>query len=1172
MKRPDSARILSLATLTVLAACSGGGGATTGTAKTGNDFLVLKTEPVNGATIFLNDPISIDFSSPVDLDSASLTTMTFQALNQQGLPISELVTGTFSVATSPGDTAPGRRLQFVPRLASNNAYDDGGFKAGRTYLVQLVGGQSNNNTVLRDRNGRALDRPLTFQFATRDGTQPAQLYRNPLAGGPRRTGLEVTTASNLQAVPLGLFGAPPLEVRLHFDQALNPNNGNVPVGLDTNPLVRAVSQRGNIFLQYADPERSDPELGLPARKWIPADVEIERNDLSGATVALRPAGVLPNNATIEVIVEAGLEDISGESNAANPAFSRIFGTFKTTSAYEQQWNGLAEDFRDSKNIDPLAPFPEALADVGPGYMRAGFAFEGSNTTLEYEPTANEVVLNTAFTQIVPKAGLPFTVAGGVFNFRNVLIPQGVTVLGTGPNPMVWLCNGRFTVSGTLSVSGGDGARVDTLNSANFAKAGGIGRCGGGNGGDGTPSATQRDLRGATGRGPLQEAGKGGRGGYLACTAGCYTGTGYNSSGGGSGGGGGTMATQGDVNWRGTIQTQAIVPNVGQPPTNTGFQQSRGFGGAGCSGGSGSRTGFLAGGEPGDLVFSDTRQDNNFWGSAIDINRNLRITGELSIPVGGGGGGGGGDTSPGFNCTLTGNTPANDYSGGGGGGGGGVLIVKALDEITITATGKIRADGGNGGGGEQVGSCGEAGGGGAGAGGMVILMSAKAIVIEAHGNTTANRYVYGAPTAGATATHPFLRDDYDFAVSADGGVCRTGSFGAVNVTSKYPVSGQAMLAGSSYDTEPLGGLGGMGIVQLMAPPGDNSLDGTNTRLDDNIHFRMPGQTINLTGAQKRQLLAWRGFPNAAGTFVDDFNNPTNIGNNEGDIRPAPTLLPVTFGARSRVRSKWIDTGASQRRGLTSIDDQPRGVLLANGAQVGPKFEFAGLSNTFGNKGYVDYVTSGPNVRINYPTVVNAVGLQGIDTTATYLGESAYKITLASAALGTEANRYVQYQAELLTANETLLAGFRILSHTDRELIVDPGTTLLPQDAVLVRVRAKFFSIVTNGTEGLGPVYSAVGGSPIPVANVRIGFAFHFAQNPNPNNILQGRYPSTSEQDFVSDLNDPGLLAAIQANGPPRYVQWDVLFDMAYKPSVAEPPGLSPSTPRPELHFLRLPFRF
>jgi hypothetical protein len=73
-------------------------------------------------------------------------------------------------------------------------------------------------------------------------------------------------------------------------------------------------------------------------------------------------------------------------------------------------------------------------------------------------------------------------------------------------------------------------------------------------------------------------------------------------------------------------------------------------------------------------------------------------------------------------------------------------------------------------------------------------------------------------------------------------------------------------------------------------------------------------------------------------------------------------------------------------------------------------------------------------------------------------------------------------------------------------------------------------------------------------------------------LNGRYPDSSLQDFVRDMNDPGLQAWIAANGHPRYIQWDVIFDMAYKPGPAVPPALTPSTPQPQLDFLRIPFRF
>jgi hypothetical protein len=1156
MKHFEPVALLALATVAVLAACSGGGGASpTGEVKTSGDFVVLNTAPSNGGRIFLNDPINIDFSTPVDLDSANLTTMSFQALDQLGSPVSDLVNGAFQLATSPGDPSPGRRLQFVPKYADDNDYTNGGFRAGRTYLVSLVGGLAVNGTVLRDRSGKALRQPVTFRFSTTEGTQPAQLFRNPKSGGPKLTKLEVTTATDLQQVPLNLFGAPPLEVRVQFDQALNPSDTNVPVSFDTNPLLRDQSQRGRIYLEY-----EDTAAGAGVYQWIPADVDLEVNDLNGSVVALRPAGVLPNNATIRVIVQNTLEDISGESNVADFAYNEVVATFRTDDSYAVQWNGIAEDFADTEQIDFTAAFPEAQAEVGQGFVRAGFAFEGNPTSLEYEPTATEVVLNTAFTQITPKAGLPFTVSGGVFNFKNVRIPSGVNVIGQGPNPMVWLCNGSFVVEGTLSVRGGNGARVDTLQAANFAKAGGIGVCGGGNGGDGTPSATLRDLRGGTGRGPLQVPGKGGRGGYNSCFSGCYTGSGYDGSGGGSGGGGGTLATQGDPFYRGTVPT-TINPNV--PPTaNTSFQQVRGFGGSGCSGASGSRSAFLNGGEPGDLVFVDSRTDNNYWGSAIKLSPtgNLRITGELTVPMGGGGGGGGGDTVyPTPSCSLTSPDPRNDFSGGGGGGGGGVLIVKALGEIVVTATGKIIADGGHGGGGEQAGACGEAGGGGGGSGGMVVLMSATRIVLHAHGSAAQNRYTYGQTSLG--------QNDYDFAISADGGVCTTGTFGSVLVTGKYPASGQTMTVGTTYDGEPLGGLGGLGIVQLMVPPGDNSLDGTNTRLDDNIRVlrtTTSGALVELTGTDKRAILGWRGFPNANGQFVDDFNVPTNIGNNEGDIRPSPILMPVPFSAESRVRSKWIDTGVSKRRELAQPDGNPAGIV---GAPAGPTFEFAGIdASASTNRGYVAYQEAGAGVTIDYgPPVFGPAPIAEADANASYLGALAYSVRLDGVSLG-EANRYAQYEAELLDPVDSVVGSFRIYSHTGSELLLDPGFGVLPPSATRLQVRAKFFKVVTSGSEGLGPVYTPVGTTRvIPNSNIRIGFAFH--QDPQ---AATGRFPA-DEQQFLHNLNDQAFLDWIATNGAPRYVQWDVLFDLTYENN-SVPPSLNPNSPRPELHFLRLPFRF
>src|SRR5688572_26708720 len=86
----------------------------------------------------------------------------------------------------------------------------------------------------------------------------------------------------------------------------------------------------------------------------------------------------------------------------------------------------------------------------------------AQTICDFSPTSRLVVLNTDFTQVTTANCGVLNVTGGVFQFRNVRIPQGVTVSGTGSKPMIWIVTGDFVVEGELTVRGGNGARVDTL--------------------------------------------------------------------------------------------------------------------------------------------------------------------------------------------------------------------------------------------------------------------------------------------------------------------------------------------------------------------------------------------------------------------------------------------------------------------------------------------------------------------------------------------------------------------------------------------------------------------------------------------------------------------------------------------------------------------------------------
>ena len=1132
-RRTDSlARVaFSLFTTALLASCSGSSGNAI-IDPPGGEFIVLRTTPANNGIVFLNDSLAIDLSMPVDPTSADFNAMSFAAFDLKGTQLVEPMAGTFHVTTAPGDESPGRRLEFVPKFPSSDTFDDGGFKPGRRYVVNLVKGDHRVGVGLMNTRGKGLEIAHSFQFQTVDGTTPSQLFRDTRVGGPRRVDFDVAPLNRRGEAELNELGQIATELRLTFDQPLNPHSKNLPVKIDLDPRRRKVAERGRIYLEYDDPVHGDDT-------WIPAAIDLETNSLKGAVVVVRPFGILPNNAEIRVIVAASLEDLSGENNAGEPNFDRVFGAFRTASSYELRFDAVVETFANGRNIDFEAPHVEPLAEVVPGAIRASFDFAGGSRHLDYEPNSQDVVLDTDFTQITPKNGQPINVSGGRFEFRNVRIPREVTVRGVGSNPMVWLVTGDFIVEGELLIEGGNGQRVNALNSANSPAAGGIGHCTGGNGGQGSWQTSQRSLRGESGYGARQAPNGGGRGGRINCTGAAVCGI-------GSGGGGGTFATLGDPYYK--------------VKANQFFVQPRGVGGFGCSSRS---TNQLPGGNPGPLVFTDPRRDNDFWGAAVDVFRRVRITGEISVARGGQGGGGGGDYS--LSCLVNDPNFANDDKGGGGGAGGGVLIIKALGDIKVTKSGRISANGGDGGGGAWAGSNNRGGGGGGGAGGMVILMAGRTIDLEVHGETYAN-------------------NDYDFSISADGGVGLRDPYNpGIAIRAKYNPEPHATSA-AALNQSPTGGFGGLGIVQLMAPAGpDPSFDdGTNTILDDHIIIR-DGENV-LTGAAKQRYLGWRGMPDENGVGRDDKGVAVDLGDNVGDIRPAPLLLPAPFGNTSRVRSKWIDLGAANRRTVAAGGDgQARGVERQGSAPLGSTFgpapEFAGVVAGKASERLTGYITVDDDgrggVRILYPTIVSGLQVASIEHDVRFRGQSTLAVTVAAIdpTLDAAHHRYAHYTAALVRGSSRL-SEFRIVGHTGSVLyLVDDGLSpaAVPTNpgGHELEVVAKFFEVFTRGEEGFPQTFA---GRPnngrLPVANVRLRFAFH--QDPSDPNAL--RFPADPNE-YFADWGDSAVLEELRKGGY-RFVRYDVLFDTRYEedPALPNPTSLSPDTALPELRKLVLPYRY
>ena len=775
----------------LLSACSGGG---SGDQPGGGAFLLLKTQPANNGRIFLNQNLAMTFTNPIDLDTVNFNSIAFSVFDLSGKPLTEQVVGTFGIGRNENGDKDDKVLEFRPRLPSNDSYTNGGFKPGRTYVVSFVGSANRAAPTVRDAKGRVLSKasPIkSLRFRTASGTTPRELFLDTQIGGPRVVSTTVGPKVG-NRVALNYLGGVPVEVKIRFNQPLNPASTNVPLRQDRDPLNHQIRNKGRIYMEY-----DDPEFGK--RQWIRAAVEMPDNDSSGATVVLRPDGVLPNNAEIRVIVEADLEDISGESNVKDSSYNPVIFTFKTEEAFNSQFDAISLNLLDKEMIDQEAAFRDPVAEIKNGILQAAFNFEGLDTPFDFGPLSKEIVLNTDFTTVTPKNGPPITVSGGVFHFRNIEVPEGVTVRGIGSNPLVFLATGSVEIRGTLKVDGGNGARVDTLNSANFPTAGGIGACGGGNGGKGSPRTGLFSAAGEDGFGPGQVPSGGGQGGAVDCT-------GFNK---GGGGGGGSFATQGDPDYydqykKGTSNQYKIIEGFGGLFGATSQKRAN----------------------PGVVPFVDPRKDNDFWGRQVTDNGKV-ITGELVAPIGGQGGGGGGDRSSGARCSTGSASYINDEKGAGGGGGAGVLIIKALGRITVTQSGRISADGGNGGGGECAGSSRMGGSGGGGTGGMVILQSATGIDLVKHGDTW------------SSGSKPW---NQDFSVTADGGI---GTHTGRKVKYLSAGSWSAGLAGNN------GGFGGMGVVQFMTPPGTDA-DGTGTVQDDNIRI-LDANGKPVPGAEKTKYL-------------------------------------------------------------------------------------------------------------------------------------------------------------------------------------------------------------------------------------------------------------------------------------------------------------------------------
>jgi hypothetical protein len=873
-RRPSALSLVAVFLLgSLLVSCSGSGGGG-GAAAPAGGFALTRISVDENAIWEINRRIELTFSKPVEFLSVSSNTI--QVVSETGAP----ATGQFSFrrVDTDGDGRPDTTdettIVFQPNCPTRPDLSDAGLLPGGTrYELTVIGLSGQAQSSVRSQTNEPLEVTQRRSFRTPASADPAALFLDTDAGAPEplvRTKGATHVTDGITYVELGEdAGDPEARIFFEFDPATQTYGhapgtrapGELPLNLYSDARTATAvmvefDQAVNPAATNVSSRRIRLEIEDAGGNWLPIDTRVElvaNCTLSGATVRLEPIGVLPTGSRFRVVVLPGFQDLVGETRLLARDEFAIAPTevLSYTSLDPARPGDGADEFHEEflfggssiesfQDADALFDSPAATWEDG--RLTASFDFTGDGGPggdFDWIVRTGEIFLfDTTATSIVGGPnGVPTTIQntiGGVVDVRNLHVEAGGTLRVQGGSTMLINATGEVRVDGTLDLSGFNAKNVATLGTGHQPEVGGAGAAGGGKGGLGSPVTVNSTPRGGRGDGPFGESGTGGQGGESAFAAG--TGSKENRRPGGGGGGG---------------FAQDFNTNVG------GLFAGRGA--DGHANGRGAITGKspARGGVPGKGPFLDDDDGNDFLGvkpvtrpdgqGGFDLIGLVR--GELTGVWAGYGGGGGGDALPSTGFPTRNWSPASDEKGGGGGGAGGGLRVRALDQIVFGAAGRILANGGNGGLGENTLFLDHIGGtGGSGSGGHVVLESAVRI-----------DFANGNPGSSAG-------NRVHVSVAGAAGVIGAGTDG----------NGNPIPQGVSH-----GGSGGPGLAQLhvpraLLPPSDDPATSD---------IVLPTRSLNSTNPLN-QVVRPAARDNAGGT----------------------QLIP-TFGARSKARSRWISIGGA-----------------------------------------------------------------------------------------------------------------------------------------------------------------------------------------------------------------------------------------------------------------------
>jgi hypothetical protein len=1161
----------------LLAGCSAGSGPRS--TQTVPDFEVESISIIEGSPWQINRPIDIVFNKPVDFATVSLNTINI--VDSGG----GVATGTFLQPLMSNGLVDQLTVRFQPACPTLPDFSDAGLKPdGVSYILHVLGSLSGGVTV-RSTDGDLLEQGALVNFTTPVGNEPLALFLDTVPGPPavRVRGAAGIALDEEAATHLQLGGNP--DNRVYFQQNVITQLGELPAGflvplnkyseVDTQfavmvyfnqPVVATTANISSdrIVLEYqAVPGETS--------SWTPmlTRVELLENCTeNGSVVKVSPLGLAPQNRPMRVNVRQGFSDLTGD---LTPADTTTAARMNTTSVNnpgtldpEEDADEIVERFtfsgsEDGSREDTTSAFATPRAIWGDGRLQASFNFGGTGgpgSDFDWVigfAGQETVVLDTTSSQILGGPnGVPTinqTVINGVVDVNDFVIRPGSRLIIIGPNPCTILASGTVRIEGEISIAGGDSPGVGTLNTTNQPEVGANGNGGGGKGGTASFLTSQSTPRGGTGVGAFNQANLGGQGGESS-----YANTGLNNRR-AAGGGGGRFGPDVLYGYQGDIaRCQTLI----------GMDAESGRGGGPGGLGAISQSVRAQGGAIGPEPFTDTNQENNFFGTMITRTGEL-IVGELTRVYAGAGGGGGGDAVNSSSFPLTPFNIGGDEKGAGGGGGGGGLRILAIGEIVVVDGGRVTADGGHGGGGENTSFFDRVGGGsGGGSAGHIVFSSAS--FVQINGAATSALWYGDDPLAPLHTERPVS------ALGGQGGA-GNGNNGGANETGNttwrcdsIPLNILDLNANGcdAPDIPPMGPNCSGCFVNpanfndplgpVLAAGGDGS--------PGLIQFHVDNPRLNL---QFPTLSTAQGGALYGGDPVS-LNNPLDV---SGAVAPPPMgwippqLVPPDavdqgwkqasdnmvpfFGRTSVAQSDWIPIGLAKVTPAVGFEDQVTfffggtdgaGKIMRTGTEVDqlppviapatmdafdvtPPFVQDAVTLVFDASGLPDPYKANAGLATNYTIVLDNAGAQSL-----------FEVAAVSFDVGAVGNPADDRLICTIKAGGTDLSGF------DGGFSPSYAASLLPH----------FFRMSTNGVLDNYPDNTAV--------TIEFDATNHSVDGPIE---IDGNGTAGGPFADITSLNGLNY----------DYVRFRVTFDLN---ADSLPTGVDLNTPRPSLLFLRMPFVF